>query len=258
MYTDTHAHFSTSEPEIAAVVKRARAAGVTRILAVGGSPELNAGAIAAARLFPRHVRFAAGWDRDQAGKCSALGVQCSGGDLAAIGEIGLDYHHRPETHEAQGALFGEMLKLAGERSLPVIVHTREADADTLRLIDECGSATLRAEGRLGVVHCFTGGEAFARQLLNRGLYISFSGIFTFRNADALRQVARFVPADRLLIETDSPFLAPVPMRGRSNEPAFIVHVAQCVAERRGVGVEALAEQTTRNAETLFGTWNAVR
>ena len=107
---------------------------------------------------------------------------------------------------------------------------------------------------MGVVHCYTGGPEFARKLLDRGLYLSFSGILTFRNADMLREVARLVPADRLLIETDSPFLAPVPKRGQRNEPAFVVHVAELLATLRGVTLEELADQTKANAERLFGAW----
>lgn len=272
--TDTHVHFDASSAATAACVARAREAGVTRLLAVGGSPELNAAAIAAARAFPQHVRLALGLDRDQAGlqiaessqeprtkneeRASTFSLQPSafGLSLAAIGEIGLDYHYHPETREAQCALFAEMLRLGTTRDLPVIIHTREADDDTLRVLDDAASKTRRASGVLGVVHCYTGGPEFARALLDRGLYLGFGGIVTFRNADMLRGVARLVPADRLLIETDSPFLAPVPKRGQRNEPAFVVHVAALLAELRGVPVDELAEQTNQNAERLFGAWPA--
>ena len=284
-FTDTHVHFDSSSAATAAVVQRALAAGVTRLVAVGGSPELNEAAVAAAQAFPQQVKLALGWDRDQAGKnyelrianyelgqdqaCglqpfdsaqglrpSALSLQPSvfSLPLAAIGEIGLDYHYHPETRDAQCELFANMLRLADEQRLPVIIHTREADDDTLRVLDEAGSHAQAASGRLGVVHCYTGGESFARALLDRGLYLSFSGIVTFRNADMLRNVARLVPADRLLIETDSPFLAPIPKRGQRNEPAFVVHVAELLATLRGVTIEQLAEQTNRNVEQLFGAW----
>ena len=275
-FTDTHVHFDSSATATAVVVKNALAAGVTRLVAVGGSPELNDAAIAAARAFPQQVKLALGWDRDQAGKNyelritnyeldqdqarglqpldSAQGLRSSALPLAAIGEIGLDYHYHPETRDAQCELFASMLRLADERKLPVIIHTREADDDTLRVIDEAGSRPQAASGRLGVVHCYTGGASLARALLDRGLYLSFSGIVTFRNADMLRGVARLVPADRLLIETDSPFLAPIPKRGQRNEPAFVVHVAELLASLRGVAIEQLAEQTNANAERLFGAW----
>ena len=255
-YTDTHVHFDASSAATNACVQRAQAAGVTRLLAVGGSPELNEAALAAAGAFPGPVKLALGWDRDQAGQDSAFSLHASAvsPSLSAIGEIGLDYHYHPETQAAQCELFAAMLRLGGERSLPVIIHTREADADTLRVLDEAGSRAQAAAGRLGVVHCFTGGAEFARALLDRGLYLSFSGILTFRNADMLRSVARLVPADRLLIETDSPFLAPIPRRGQRNEPAFVVHVAEMLAALRGVTLEELAEQTNANAERLFGSW----
>jgi TatD DNase family protein len=279
-FTDTHVHFDGSSAATAASVQRALAAGVNRLMAVGGSAELNAAAIAAARSFPGPVRLALGWDREQAGKISDFRFQISDLNqepgtkneepafslqplafrlppdlpLAAIGEIGLDYHYHPDTQAAQCELFAEMLRLAAARNLPAIIHTREADDDSLRMLDEAGSRAQAAAGRLGVVHCFTGGEDFARALLDRGLYLSFSGILTFRNADMLRGAARFVPADRLLIETDSPFLAPVPKRGQRNEPAFVVHVAELLATLRGVTLEELADQTNRNAERLFGAW----
>lgn len=287
--TDTHVHFDPSAATTAACVQRALEAGVTRLMAVGGSAELNASALAAARAFPGSVRLALGWDRDQAGRKSEIrgqgsavsgqrsddsgprachsplatpsassGHEClflpSDTPLAAIGEIGLDYHYHQETREAQCELFGSMLRLAAERDLPAIIHTREADDDTLRVLAACGSRSRGEDGRLGVVHCFTGGPGFARALLARGLYLSFSGIVTFRNADLLREVARQVPADRLLLETDSPFLAPVPKRGQRNEPAFVVHVAELLATLRGVTLEELADQTNRNAARLFGAW----
>jgi len=272
-FTDTHVHFDSFSAVTAACVKRALDAGVTRLMAVGGSPDLNAAAIAAARAFPRHVRLALGLDRDQvvqppaaSGQRSevrspasdatpelSLSLQPSSFSLspdlplAAIGEIGLDYHYHPETKTAQRELFAGMLRLAAERKLPVIIHTREADDDTLRVLDENNA-------HCGVVHCFTGGPDFARALLDRGIYLSFSGIVTFRNADMLRGVARLVPVDRLLIETDSPFLAPIPKRGQRNEPAFVVHVAELLATLRGSTLDQIADQTNCNAEQLFGAW----
>jgi TatD family hydrolase len=282
---DTHAHFDASAAVREAWMQHAVAAGVDRLVAVGGSPELNATAVAAARAWPSQVKLALGWDRDQAGQPLEGGRSQLDADgvvhpvprtpnpgslasclppatlhvppdlpLAAIGEIGLDYHYHPETREAQCRLFAEMLRLADERDLPVIIHTREADEDTLRVLDEAGSRARRGRGALGVVHCYTGGPEFARALLDRGLYLGFSGIVTFRNADMLRGVARLVPDDRLLLETDSPFLAPVPKRGQRNEPAFVAHVAELVAAVRGTRIEELAGQTCRNAEQLFGPW----
>jgi len=255
VYYDTHAHFEGAPLETAAVIERAFAAGVTRIVAVGGSAGLNAGALAAAKAFPDNVRLALGFDRDQATAAApevyveTLRQLAAEHPAAAVGETGLDFHYHPETAEAQCALFAAQLRLADEWRLPVVIHTREADEATLRVLDE---VSWRGEGLRGVVHCFTGDKAFASQLLDRQLAISFSGIVTFRNADLLRESAAMVPGERLLIETDTPFLAPVPKRGQRNEPAFVAHVAECLAAVRGTTVENIAAITRENARALFG------
>jgi len=254
-YYDTHAHFEGIPLETAVVVGRAFEAGVTRIVAVGGSTTLNAGALATSLAFPANVLLALAFDRDQAGTASpdvyveTLRRLAAEHPLAAVGETGLDFHYHPETAEAQCALFAAQLRLADEWKLPVIIHTREADDATLRVLDE---TPWRGGGLRGVVHCFTGNKDFARQLLDRQLAISFSGIVTFRNADMLRESAAFVPDERLLIETDSPFLAPVPKRGQRNEPAFVALVAECLAKVRGTTIERIAQLTRENAERLFG------
>lgn len=251
---DTHAHFSGTPLEVECTLRRAREAGLVRVMAVGGSIDLNAGALAAAMAFPDFVRVALGFDRDQAGEmdpesCSETLERLQARvPLACIGEIGLDYHYAPQTRDEQCALFSAQLRYADEKRLPVSIHTRDADADTLRVLDE----TPWRGGIRGVIHCFTGSASFAKALLDRGFFISFSGIATFRNADALREVARMIPADRMLIETDSPYLAPVPKRGNPNEPAFVRYVADLLAQVRGVDVETLTEQTTENAISLFG------
>ncbi len=253
-FFDTHAHFEGTDT--VSVLDRAMAAGVVRVMAVGGSDRLNTGAVAAAKARPGHVCLALGFDRDQAGLatpdtwCLALRelVVTAGIKLSAVGEIGLDYHYAPETRELQCELFVAQLGLAAEWALPVSIHTREADEDTLRVLD---SVAWPHQKPRGIIHCYTGGEAFAEELLSRGFMISFSGIVTFRNADALRRVAAVVPDDRLLVETDSPFLAPVPLRGQTNEPAFVAHTAECVAKQRGCGVSELAELTYQNAVSLL-------
>ena len=258
MFTDTHVHFE-SDADTTEMPRQSIAAGVTRMLAVGGSEVLNQFAITAAQNFPANIRLALGLDRSQTSTVVTLRPllekQIAENNPCALGEIGLDFHHHPETRAAQCVLFADMLRLAGTLKLPAIIHTREADDDTLRVLEEAGSPAQVAAGRLGVVHCFTGGENFSRALLDRGLFLSFSGIMTFRNADALREVARLVPDDRLLIETDSPFLAPVPQRGCRNQPAFIIHVAERLASLRGTSTAKIAELTTRNAEKLFGSWS---
>ena len=254
-YFDTHAHFEGSPLEMFAVMERAMAAGVGRVVAVGGSVSLNAGAIAVAAAVPERVRLAIGFDRDQATdappevQVATLRRLAAAHAPAALGETGLDFHYHPETAEAQRALFRAQLLLADEWRLPVIIHTRDAEEATLQVLDE---TPWRGEGLRGVVHCFTGDKTFAARLLERSLAISFSGIVTFLNADMLRESAASVPDERLLIETDAPFLAPVPQRGRRNEPAFVVHVVECLAKVRGTTVEHIAAVTSENAVRLFG------
>lgn len=257
MYTDTHAHFPEDAAAVAAQVSRAVAAGVTRILAVGGNPQLNAGALAAATAHPQTVALALGWDRDQAGVLARSDLlsclpQAEAPALRAWGEIGLDYHYHPESARAQCELLEWQLELAAARSLPVLIHTRAADADTLAVLRAARGAPWFRSGRPGVIHCFTGGSEFAAALLELDYYLSFSGIVTFANATPLRAVAAQIPADRLLIETDAPYLTPVPLRGQPNEPAFVTHVAAALAAARGVTQEELAAGTTANAQRLFG------
>ena len=242
---DTHAHFEGTSEETAAALSRAFAAGVTRVMAVGGSDALNAGvaraASAASAAGTPSVYRAVGWDRDQVGR-DLPELDLSG--VSAVGEIGLDYHYSPETRKEQMDLMARQLELASARGLPVVIHTRDADSDTLGLLREIPSK--------GVIHCFTGTPPFCRELLDLGFYISISGIVTFRAADNVRESAAVVPDDRLLVETDSPFLAPVPLRGQANEPAFVTHTAEFLAKLRGTDLDAFAALTTANALSLFG------
>ena len=251
---DTHAHFSEDAEKTASSLRRAFDAGVANLMAVGGSPELNRAALDATALaadgIPR-VHLALGLDRDQA---SAAKCDCPRYDLSpvidnrknlsAIGEIGLDFHYSPETAKAQCELFAAQLELAKELNLPVVIHTRDADDATLGVLDE-------NDFHHGIIHCFTGSVQFERKLLDRGFMISISGIVTFRAAENVREAARYAPDDRLLVETDSPFLAPVPMRGSENEPAFLVHTVRFLAEQRKTTPEALAELTAANAATIL-------
>ncbi len=246
---DTHAHFG-AEDDVDAIFARAAEVGVSHILAIGGDDELNRSALRTSG------RVALGFDRDQtslaAEACAALSglVAANRARVAAIGEIGLDAHYTPETLPAQCSLFAQQLALADELALPVVVHTREADDATLGVLDE---VPWRHGDRLrGVIHSYTGSTRFAGRLLDRGFCVSFSGIVTFKRSDEVRASARYVPADRLLVETDSPFLAPEPLRGRRCEPAFVVHTARRIAEERGVPFEALAALTTANALAIFG------
>ena len=253
---DTHAHFDNDREKTAAAIDRARAAGVTRLMAVGGSPELNSAALLAKSLAPESTRLALGADRDQAGGPSSANelaaevrTLLAANKCAAVGEIGLDFHYAPETAKAQCELFAQQLSLADELALPAVIHTRDADDATLGVLDE---VPWRRDSPRGIIHCFTGSPQFARRLLDRDFFVSISGIVTFRAADNVRESALYIPDDRLLVETDSPFLAPVPMRGRENEPAFIVHTVEFLAALRKTPAENLAALTFANATSLLG------
>ena len=251
---DSHCHFETEDADtIAAILARARAAGVEKLVAVGGSDSLNAAALAAQRVastqrFPE-VQVALGYDREQLSLNSEAlllrfsALEKSAQAPVAIGEIGLDYHYAPETRDTQRALFAAQLDFARQNDKPVVIHTREAADDTIGLLKEIPSR--------GIIHCFTGDPAEARAYLDLGFYVSISGIVTFKAADNVRATARVIPDDRLLIETDSPYLAPVPLRGRPNEPAFLRHTCEFLASERGLSPTKLAEMTFFNAERAF-------
>jgi TatD DNase family protein len=161
--------------------------------------------------------------------------------VAAIGEIGLDYHYDFSPRDVQQSVFRKQLEIAAEAGKPVVIHTREAWADTMALV---------GPARRGILHCFTGDAQQAREALDLGFHLAFGGVLTFPNAEAVRQAARMTPVDRMLLETDCPYLAPVPHRGRRNEPAFVVEVARRLAEVRGCTLDEIASQTTRNFERL--------
>ena len=256
-YTDSHLHFDTYEEEgiLEDILARASTAGVDRMIAIGGSDDANERAVRLASLHPGRISPVVGYDRDEAeGFRSDESVRrlVSRNSISGIGETGLDYHYSLETRSEQRMLFSAMLDLAADTELPVVVHSREADDDTLSHLGEHAGRWTGDPGRLGVLHCFTGDARFALALLEFGYYISFSGIVTFRNAGELRQVAAMVPPERLLIETDAPYLAPGPHRGKRNEPAFVVHVAEAVAEVRHCPVGEVARMTSENAARLFG------
>lgn len=166
--------------------------------------------------------------------------------VVAVGEIGLDYHYDHSPRDVQREVFARQLSFARESDLPVVVHSREAKADTLRILEESGV-------NRGVMHCFSGDVDMAAKALSMGLHISIAGPITFRNASRLKEVARMVPDERLLVETDAPYLTPEPFRGRRNEPAYVVHVAQELADLRGVSPRDIDRITTLNARRLFGT-----
>lgn len=243
---DTHAHFEGTADGIRAVLERAKAAGVSAVAAIGGGTEANEGAEIARAMaaggdgsLPA-VFKATGFDREYALR------NVPDPDLAgasALGEIGLDYHFGDADRKEQIALFERQLDLARRCGLPVVIHTRDADEDTLAVLREIPSR--------GIIHSFTGSVPFCKSLLDLGFFISISGIATFKSADNVRETAMTVPDDRLLVETDSPYLAPVPVRGRPNEPAFVAHTARFLANLRSTPFEAFAALTTANAMKVF-------
>ncbi|HWA04046.1 MAG TPA: TatD family hydrolase [Rhizomicrobium sp.] len=253
MLVDSHCHldFEAFAPELDAVMERARRAGVATCVSIGTSLKAFGGVLAVADRYDDvwcsvgiHPHEAAAEPLDGAG---VLIEHARHPKVAGIGESGLDYYYEHAPRDAQRANFRHHIEAARRTGLPLIVHTRDADDDTIEIL---GEEMARAPFR-GLLHCFTGTRRLAEAALSLGFYISASGIATFRNSDALRDVLRDVPRDRLLVETDSPFLAPVPHRGKRNEPAFVVHTAAALARLRGQTEEDLARDTTENFFRLF-------
>jgi len=260
MFYDTHVHFDllldpvAPDGGIPALLQRAKDAGVVRMLAVGGAPAANQKALALARQYPAHIRAAAALDRSQSptpAELAELENLLAEPEIAAVGETGLDFFHGRREDPAPRRLFRRMLEMARNLGLPVIVHSRDADREILEELTAHAAGWTGAPDGIGVMHCFTGGPDFARRLLELGFCISFSGILTFKNAGAIREAAALVPDDRLLLETDAPFLAPEPLRGRRNEPAFLPHTAASLAQIRRQSPAAVAQSTTANALRLF-------
>ncbi len=256
MFIDTHVHFDrfVQDGTFPEVLARAQEARIHGMVAVGGNAEANTRSLELAQKHPGRIFGCAGYDRDEATQSpdlSRLRELLANPLVKAVGETGLDYYYNADTAEAQKKLFAANLELAAAFGKPVVVHSRDADEDTVALLSGFAQAWPGDPARLGVLHCFTRDTRFARQVLDLGLMVSFSGIVTFANAGPLRETARYVPDDRLLVETDSPYLAPVPLRGKRNEPAFVVHVAKQLAELKGCSVESVANLTAANARVLF-------
>lgn len=254
-FVDSHCHlnFPDYQSEQDKIIEQAENAGIGRFLTVGTKLEERPDLIALTRRNPHifasvgiHPEYAA----EQGGKTLSPQDICAAANdpkIVAIGEAGLDYHYgAEETHEAQKTLFRIQLKAAKQSGLPIIIHSREAEDDTIALLQEEAGPGLR-----GVLHCFSSREKLAQAGLELGFYISASGIITFKSAEELRCIFKSIPMDRLLIETDAPFLAPVPFRGHRNEPAFMIKTAEVLAELKEVGLDQLRHQTTENFFTLF-------
>jgi len=258
---DSHCHLAdeTFAKDLDDVVARAKEAGLQRVMVIleGGNVTEAEQATRIERLWP-DTRFAIGVHPHQAHQFSddprrAVAVvreQLAATPAArAVGEIGLDYHYDFSPRDVQQAVFRGQVRLARELQRPVVVHTREADEDTLAILREEG-ASEHHQVR-GVLHCFTGNDALAAGGLDLGFYISLAGIITFPRAGDLRETVRRVPLDRLLTETDSPFLAPVPHRGKRNEPAYVARVVDTLADLHGLAPADMAARTSANFHTLF-------
>ena len=255
---DSHCHLADAvyKDDLSEVVARARQAGLERVLVIleaGNEQEASqAGRVEA--LWPEarvaigvhpHAAHAFAEDPDRAGALVRRQVSATA-SARAVGEIGLDYHYDQSPRDVQRQVFGSQVRIARELSLPVVIHTREADDDTLAILEKDGGGALR-----GVLHCFTGTPALAQAGLKLGFYISLAGIVTFPKAAELRETAKMIPLDRLLVETDSPFLAPVPFRGKRNEPHHVQQVVDVLAQVYGTSHDDLARRTAANFHALF-------
>jgi TatD DNase family protein len=253
MLVDSHCHldFPDYAGNVEGVVARARAAGVGTCLSIGTELSRFAGVRAVAEKFP-DVWCSVGVHPHEAEKelladAAPLLAHTDHPKVVGIGETGLDYYYEHSPRQPQIANFRTHIAAARQAGLPLIVHTRDADDDTIAVLeDEMGKGAFT-----GLIHCFTGTQRLADASLALGLYISVSGIATFKNSGALREVIRSVPLERLLVETDAPFLAPVPHRGKTNEPAFVVHTARMLTELKEVSEGELAAATTENFFRLF-------
>ena len=250
---DSHCHldFPDFADEIAAVVTRAGDAGVERIITISTRVAHGARLVALAERFA-NVWFTIGTHPHQAGEepdtdAAAIRRFAAHPKCVGIGEAGLDYHYDYAPRDVAKRVFIAQIALARELALPLVIHAREADEDVAKILrEEMAKGAFAA-----VLHCFTSSRALAQTGLDLGLYVSFSGVLTFKNSQSLRDIARDVPMDRLLVEPDAPFLAPVPMRGKRNEPAFVIHTARVLAEVKGVDADTLAAATRANTLRLF-------
>ena len=249
-FIDTHCHLDKLDSTAEEAVNEAKGAGVKRMLTISvDEPSLDF-VSKAVRQFPE-VYGSVGFHPHDASALSESLLnkirQLAQGDekLIAIGEIGLDYHYLYSPVEVQQQVFRQQLMLAEELNLPVVMHSREAEADTLNILKEIPVKSV------GVAHSFTSSFEMARKLVEMGWYLGINGIVTFKNAEDLREVVRWLPLEKMLLETDSPFLAPIPFRGKPNKPAHIPVIAAFIAELLDISLQELAEQTNENAQRLF-------
>jgi TatD DNase family protein len=254
MLIDSHCHldFPDFSGEIDAVVARAQAAGVGRIVTISTRIKRHADVLAIAERFPQ-VYCSVGTHPHYAHEeldipVEELIARTRHPKVVALGEAGLDYHYELSSRHAQEQGLRNHIAAARVTGLPLIVHSREADADMIAILtEETGKGVFPA-----VLHCYTGGRDLAHRAIELGFFISFTGILTFKKSDGLRAIAKILPVDRILVETDAPYLAPGPYRGKRNEPAYVVETARVLADTRGVSPEQIARETTDNFFRLFG------
>ncbi len=251
-YIDTHCHLEMSQfdADRDAVITRAKQSGIVSIITIGTDVESSEEAIRLANTFREFVYATVGLHPHDAKKFSKEIAEtfrrlARDRSVVAIGEIGLDYHYDHSPRDVQRDVFAKQLTLAKELDMPVVIHSRDAKKDTLRILKDSGVSR-------GVMHCFSGDLAMAEEAMAMGFYISIAGPVTFSNARRLQEVAKAIPDEYLLIETDAPYLTPVPYRGKRNEPSYLIHTAEKLAELRGVTPEDIARITTLNARRLFG------
>jgi TatD DNase family protein len=253
MLVDSHCHldFPDFAAELDAVVGRARAAGIGRIVTISTRVRKFPDVLAIAEKYP-DIFCSVGTHPHNAHEeldidAKALVALTKHPKVVALGEAGLDYHYDKSPRDAQAKGFRRHIAAARETGLPLVIHSRECDADMARILEEeAGQGAFPA-----VLHCYTGGRDLAFKAMELGLYIGFTGILTFKNGQDLRDIAKDLPAERILLETDSPFLAPIPYRGKRNEPSYVVNTAKVLAETRGVSENEIARQTTENFFRLF-------
>jgi TatD DNase family protein len=256
---DTHCHlnFDSYDQDRDAVIERAAAAGVTRVINPAVDLESSEAAVRLAGQYPGiyaavgvHPNSSADFDENWIAKIEALAKQAK---VVAIGEIGLDYHWDESPKEKQFGAFEAQLELAARLELPVIIHNREASEDVIAILERwAGSLPPQLKDRPGVLHSFSAPPEVAERALKIGFYLGFTGPITYKNADGLRRIATGIPLDRILVETDGPFLTPTPYRGKRNEPAYIPVMVERLATLKQISITAMGAATTENAERLFG------
>ena len=253
MLVDSHCHldFPDFSTELDATIARARAAGIGRLVTISTRVKEHAQVLAIAEKFPEvfcsvgtHPHYSHEETDIDAAKLIAISKHPK---VVAIGEAGLDYFRNNSPRDAQAASLRQHIAAGRETGLPLVIHSRDCDADMARILrEESGKGAFPA-----VLHCFTGGRDLAFAVVDLGHYVSFTGILTFKNSDALREIAAALPADRIMVETDAPYLAPLPYRGKRNEPAYVAETAKVLADARGVSADEIARQTTENFFQLF-------